>query len=169
MNDDDDLYTEFRTECVQVLYVVKSGPELPIKIGVTSNLEKRLEQLQVGNWNKLEAHWYSFVGREKGRTRRNFYNSLSRGALALERKVMRKMTELDLWVAGEWFDCDPDVAVSIIAKVAKMEGYEFFGAEVLESVKLYEKMPISHLQVVESMIRAEESARKVLGLTKESA
>lgn len=148
----------------QGIYVIKSAPGLPVKVGVTCDFSNRLRQLQNGNWNTLEAHWFSFVAPQGNRVKRNFFNSLTLASAALEKHVLRTMKELGLWVSGEWFLCDPDAAVAVIQKVGAINGFEFFGIEAAASLGLHERLPAHHLDLAERLINAELSARSALGL-----
>lgn len=139
--------------------MINSEPGLPVKIGITENIMVRLATLQVGNWNKLEAHWFSFVARDTG-AKRNLFNSLSYSAQKLERLVHKKMHELDLSVGGEWFDCDPEAAVLVIRKVAAMNGFEFFDISAMQNLIFHNRLPKETYRMAEKLVNAEFSARR---------
>lgn len=149
---------------VQGIYVVRSLPGLPVKVGVTQDLRLRLQMLQCGNWNPLEAHWFSFCAPKVDRVSRNFFNSVTRSAFRLEQLVHAKMKELDLWVGGEWFDCEPDAAVMVIKKVAALSDIEFFDISAMRSLAWHGRLPPETIAVAQAMINAEESARAALAL-----
>lgn len=72
------------------LYAVNDG--VNFKVGVTTNIEKRIVNLQTGSATKLSLAWKFYVGSHKGR------------AYALEKKLHRRLKAHKL--EGEWFSSD---------------------------------------------------------------
>lgn len=48
-------------DIAQGIYIITTEDGFPCKVGLTNDLNSRVKQLQVGNWVKLRAVWFSFA------------------------------------------------------------------------------------------------------------
>ena len=77
------------------LYVI-GGTEKPYKIGITTNLERRLKNLQTGHPHKLRIHYKEEIPDNQVRLLEQ----------TIHRVIKHRQTH------GEWFDIDLDQAIS---------------------------------------------------------
>jgi hypothetical protein len=143
----------------RVIYVVTTEEGFPCKVGITNDLSLRVAQLQCGNWNKIQAAWYSFVVVGNASRTLNAWSAFTTTPQELEAAVHRKMKDLDLHLSGEWFAIGVDDCVSVIRKVAREETLRLCGIEMMSSISLYKALPARQIDFLQSFIAAEESAR----------
>lgn len=108
------------------IYVVSTEDKWPCKIGITSDLRKRLTGLQVGCWHKLIPYSFNLAGKVSGnmpKVLRDDYNGLAKAAAGLESECHKALKGLDLHLRGEWFDVDVEAAHMVLQKVAANNGY----------------------------------------------
>ncbi|WP_141704487.1 GIY-YIG nuclease family protein [Planobispora rosea] len=85
------------------LYLIGSDEVRPVKIGVSFNPDKRLEELQVGSPVILRMLWKAPGGRDMERALHACFRSY--------------------WKHGEWFDFGDENPVAIVAGTAALLGY----------------------------------------------
>ncbi|MFI6512149.1 GIY-YIG nuclease family protein [Streptosporangium sp. NPDC050855] len=85
------------------LYLVGSDEVRPVKIGVSFNPDRRVEELQVGSPVALRILWRAPGGRDMERVLHACFRSY--------------------WKHGEWFDFGDENPVAIVAGTAALLGY----------------------------------------------
>lgn len=150
-------------DTAQGLYVITTEEGFPCKIGITNDLSYRVGQLQIGNWHRLRAVWFTFVlGPHWGNRKPNLWAAFNNAAAAFEVKVHQQLKELDLHISGEWFGIGQEDCVEVIKKVAKNTGHRLSGLEVLEGLSGYTTLPSRQVAYLQAMIAAEQSAQDAI-------
>lgn len=90
------------------------------KIGITSDLEIRMNALQGATWNKINIVDFVFAFLPVGTAKMpDDFNTLKLSAYRLESLCHNQMKELDLHVRGEFFAIDAEDAKTVLVKVAE--------------------------------------------------
>lgn len=145
------------------IYIITTEDGFPCKVGVTNDLDQRVQQLQIGNWHKLRASWFSFVVGHDWRIRKlNFWAAFSNAAVDLEVITHRKLKELDLHLSGEWFGIGEDDCIKVINKVAEESGLRLVGIEVLTGLEHYVALPARQVRYLQAIVDAEASAQAAI-------
>lgn len=119
-----------------VVYFAGASVDGPIKIGVSTCLPQRIEDLQTGSWEPLKifgvrgAIRINSTNSKDGRLR-----SYSTGAYGLERAMHDKLRELGFGLMGEWFDVSAEEAITVAQKCGAQRGLMVFSLEMLMSVE----------------------------------
>ena len=87
------------------VYAIGIQDGTPLKIGITTDLAKRIGQLQVGHWQKLKCHVITWT------------SSVEKSQL-IERKCHALLEKAQKHISGEWFTIDPEWAAKVIVHVA---------------------------------------------------
>ncbi len=91
-----------------VYIICYEGGIPPVKVGIASKIERRLDQIQVGNPNKVILY-------------QSFSCPNRIMASSIEEEFHKKMDEKR--IRGEWFNISPSEAAPIIVKISKsLEG-----------------------------------------------
>lgn len=108
------------------LYVITPFKDGPCKVGFTKNLPKRLDTLQVGNWNRLfvaySSHFYIPSSRGATLGLGEMFVTAERAACKIEKATHKTLDGRGLHISGEWFACGPDEAIAAIKAVADVIG-----------------------------------------------
>jgi hypothetical protein len=90
------------------IYVIAPSAGFPCKVGVASNVGKRLKGIQVGNGEELHVH--------------SVFAASNRGtAFRVEKFAHRRLQ--DNRMAGEWFNVFADDAVAVLQELCDEMGY----------------------------------------------
>lgn len=107
---------------MQIIYAITCDLDGPTKIGIASNLKKRLEILQNGSWQRLRVGYsgafYKPTARGAALGLGECFASSGPAAKALEAAAHQKLKSLGLHIRGEWFDIDAKDAGLLIEKMA---------------------------------------------------
>lgn len=112
----------YKDEHWPAIYVVAPDEGGPSKIGCTTDMSFRLEQLQSGCWLPLKCFDMKYAVKIGDNDEVIDY-SLKRGAYGLENVVHQKLEELDVRLSGEWFDLCVQDASKAIKICARDAGY----------------------------------------------
>lgn len=93
------------------IYVISPDNRWPSKIGISQNPAKRVIELQVACWRKLDIAEYCFAADMAA-------------ARLVEQKSHEILIESDRLMQGEWFDMRPDKAMDVIKFAALKVGVE---------------------------------------------
>lgn len=103
-----------------VIYFVGPTEDGPIKIGITTNLSRRISAIQNGCWEPLMVFGVRVAVPTGERWRRNDRaRSFLDGALAAERLSHDKLEEFELRLIGEWFDVSAADAIRTVEKCGR--------------------------------------------------
>lgn len=116
-----------------VIYVMGTDEDGPVKIGVSADMAKRAFNLQTGNPMPLLIYGFRLVmpknlppGREAD-TIRHLIECASR----LERHVHFELQKMELRMMGEWFDITATEALAVLDKAAPMTYCRTFSLDEL--------------------------------------
>lgn len=125
----------YKDEHWNAIYVVAADENGPAKIGVSTDISKRVETMQTGCWLPLKVYDMRYVVK-KDENNRIVSLSFKRSAYELEAIVHRILDECGLRMVGEWFDITVHEAIEVIQKVAKEQNMGAVGLQDLASVDL---------------------------------
>lgn len=107
------------------VYVVDYYEAFVCKVGVSSDVNQRMEALKTSNWEKFRLADFVFPLKAKASTgQSDDYNALRTSSFSLERLVHEKLKELDLHIRGEFFEITAKDASAVIRKVADQNGFK---------------------------------------------
>lgn len=116
-----------------VIYVMGADQDGPVKIGMSSDMAKRVLTLQTGNPLPLMIHGFRLVmpknlppGRQAD-TVRHLVECASR----VEKHVHYELQKMELRLMGEWFDLTADEALAVLDKAAPTVQCRAFSLEEL--------------------------------------
>lgn len=91
------------------IYIVAPIDGWPCKVGISTNPMKRISTLQTSCWKQLEVKWCGWA-------------PTMQQAKEVEMKSHASLTNLGLWLHGEWFDMRPEKAADLVAFEAELAG-----------------------------------------------
>lgn len=105
------------------VYIIGAEELIPIKIGRTKDVWRRIEQMQTGNPYRLNLYG-AFWGKKAA-------------VYSLEWHVHKVLREFGLCESGEWFSVEPEIAEELVRKIIKDRGLSLmeidaFRAAVME-------------------------------------
>lgn len=125
-----------KNDHIPVVYVVGADKDGPVKIGRTSDILSRMDQLQIGCWMKLRVFDIRLaLPKDMPVMRFNIREQANRGSIALERAAHEKLAEFDLRLVGEWFDVGAMDALAVMEKVADGANVRCINSEQLAGAK----------------------------------
>jgi hypothetical protein len=104
---------------VAAVYVIGAFEMEPVKIGRAKNPVRRLAEMQVGSPYTLRL-FHAFYGR-------------SDVVEVLELEAHEILRDLGFHVRGEWFDCTPDEAASVVKKCAEIADLHVYDPQEIKA------------------------------------
>lgn len=103
------------------IYIIGPGPDGPVKVGISGNLQKRLLALQSGCWMPLKCFgFYLSLPDAPSTNYRSMQRAFLAGARSLETRLHREMDKHELALLGEWLDLTPHEALDVLKKCGEM-------------------------------------------------
>lgn len=94
-------------------YVAAPGTLSPSKIGIATDLSKRLSGIQTAHWQDIYLYWVMwFPGQPV--------------AARVEKRAMEALAAAGKKIRGEWFDVAPEVAIEYLRQAARDLKLEWF-------------------------------------------
>lgn len=122
---------------LSLIYVVAPDEDGPTKIGLTRNIEVRLQTLQIGNWEKLHVFGGRLAFRRDFSLAYSLEHSSREGAERMEHLAHKKLRECDLNLSGEWFDVTVPEALQVLEKIAKNESIGLVSMEDVAGIDFH--------------------------------
>lgn len=136
------------------VYFVAPTDEGPTKIGITTNLQARVGQLQIGAWLPLRIYGFRLTMFRAGAGRyRSIRDEFNAAACTVEAAAHATLRDLGFGLCGEWFDVTPAEAIMVAKKCADVRGAAVIGVRDLAGVDLAGRADVQMLRSRSRLVR----------------
>lgn len=136
-----------------IIYVIAPDMNGPSKIGVTSNVQKRLNLLQNGCWLPLKVYGIRAAFRRDADAS-SLLKSMASGARRVERLTHAALTECDVRLCGEWFDIDVPDALKAIEVAARTNDCAAVSLEDVAAVEFNDELAKANISQQNRIVRS---------------
>lgn len=139
----EDMQASVLSDHPAIVYFIAPSVSGPTKIGVTTNLETRLSQIQIGCWLPLKVYSTRLAIFAPGKGKLSSPRAEFRAAAyAVEATTLSVMREMGHGLMGEWINCGPEKAITIAQYCAKGRGAGLLSLEDFAALDIWWEDPM---------------------------
>lgn len=148
-----------------VVYVIAPSWDGPCKIGYSTNLQKRLASLQIGNWEPLSVYAFRMaVWMDGFRAYSGVHAALLNANRTLEAAAHKVLAEFELGLHGEWFDVTVQEAKEVLDKCGERERIQPLTVERLAAGFMGSAAISENVEVQQEILRSMVGPAKYVSL-----